>query len=138
MDGPQTPVQPDFGGLTCLTGVGTAQLWQLTPEQLTQFTAKNPFERFLAGRPKVPDALLEKLRTMDIGIEDKVAGGTLRHRRSGAAFSPFDSKHGCLWYRNTFGARSRSLTVTQSFMSIAECVASTDEQGRLTAGRYDC
>ena len=39
-----------------------AQLWQLTPEQLTQLTAKNPFERFADGRPKVPDVLLEKLR----------------------------------------------------------------------------
>ena len=55
---------------------GRAQLWQLTPEQLTQFTAKNPFERFPDGRPKVPDTLLEKLRTLDIGIEDMV--GTIR------------------------------------------------------------
>jgi 4-hydroxy-4-methyl-2-oxoglutarate aldolase len=57
-------------------GLGWTQLWQLTPEQLTQLTAKNPFDRFADGRPRVPDALLEKLRTMDIGIEDMV--GTLR------------------------------------------------------------
>jgi regulator of RNase E activity RraA len=53
-----------------------AQLWKLTPEQLTEFTAKSTFERFPDGRPKVPDALLEKLRTMDIAIEDMV--GTVR------------------------------------------------------------
>ena len=54
------------------TGVAGAQLWQLTPEQLTQYTPGNPFERFPDGRPKVPDDLLDKLRTMDIGIEDMV------------------------------------------------------------------
>src|SRR4051794_28643686 len=47
-----------------------AQLWKLTPEELTKLTAKSTFERFSDGRPKVPDALLQKLRTMDIGIED--------------------------------------------------------------------
>jgi len=31
---------------------------------LLQYTAQNPFERFPDGRPKVPDALLEKLRDM--------------------------------------------------------------------------
>ena len=54
------------------TGFAGAQLWQLTPEQLTQYTPGNPFERFPDGRPKVPDDLLDKLRTMDIGIEDMV------------------------------------------------------------------
>lgn len=48
------------------------QLWKLSPEELTKFTAKSTFERFPDGRPKVPDALLEKLRTMDIGIEDMI------------------------------------------------------------------
>lgn len=52
------------------------QLWKLTPEELTKLTAKSAFERFPDGRPKVPDALLQKLRTMDIGIEDMV--GALR------------------------------------------------------------
>lgn len=56
--------------------VANAQLWQLTPEQLTQLTPGNPFERFPDGRPKVPDEVLEKLRKMDIGIEDMV--GALR------------------------------------------------------------
>lgn len=59
-------------GFVLTAALGHAQLWQLTPEQLTQLTAKNTFERFSDGRPKVPDELLEKLRTMDIGIEDMV------------------------------------------------------------------
>jgi len=49
-----------------------AQLWKLTREELVQLTAKSTFERFPDGRPKVPDNLLNKLRTMDIGIEDMV------------------------------------------------------------------
>jgi regulator of RNase E activity RraA len=48
------------------------QLWKLTPEQLTQMTAKSAFERFPDGRPKVPDRMLEKLRDMDIRIEDMI------------------------------------------------------------------
>lgn len=39
-----------------------AQLFTLTKEQLIEFTAQNPFERFPDGRPKVPDALLERAR----------------------------------------------------------------------------
>lgn len=39
-----------------------AQLFTLTKEQLIEFTAQNPFERFPDGRPKVPDALIERAR----------------------------------------------------------------------------
>jgi 4-hydroxy-4-methyl-2-oxoglutarate aldolase len=41
-----------------------AQMHTLTREQLMQYTQQNPFERFPDGRPKVPDALLEKLKAM--------------------------------------------------------------------------
>lgn len=50
----------------------SAQLWKLSPEELTKLTAKSAFERFPDGRPKVPDPLLQKLRTMDIAIEDMI------------------------------------------------------------------
>ncbi len=39
-----------------------AQVFSFTREQLIEFTAKSPFERFEDGRPKVPDALLEKVK----------------------------------------------------------------------------
>jgi 4-hydroxy-4-methyl-2-oxoglutarate aldolase len=39
-----------------------AQLFRLTPEELTEITADNPFPRFPDGRPKVPDALLERAK----------------------------------------------------------------------------
>lgn len=38
------------------------QIFTWTREQMVQFTAQNPFERFPDGRPKVPDALLEKVK----------------------------------------------------------------------------
>lgn len=41
-----------------------AQVFTLTKEQLIKYTAQNPFERFEDGRPKVPDALLEKMKDM--------------------------------------------------------------------------
>jgi 4-hydroxy-4-methyl-2-oxoglutarate aldolase len=43
---------------------GRAQLFTFTKEQLTELTAQNPFERFPDGRPKVPDALIERARGM--------------------------------------------------------------------------
>jgi len=40
------------------------QIFNLGKEQLIRYTAQNPFDRFPDGRPKVPDALLEKLKDM--------------------------------------------------------------------------
>jgi regulator of RNase E activity RraA len=45
---------------------GQAQVFSFTPEQMKQYTAKNPYERFPDGRPKVPDNLLAKLKTVVI------------------------------------------------------------------------
>jgi regulator of RNase E activity RraA len=39
-----------------------AQLFTLTKEQLVEWTSTNPYERFPDGRPKVPDALIERAR----------------------------------------------------------------------------
>ena len=39
-----------------------AQLFTLTREQMVEYTAQNPFERFPDGRPKVPDALIARVR----------------------------------------------------------------------------
>jgi regulator of RNase E activity RraA len=51
-----------------LTGIGfaaavpNAQLFTLTKDQLVEWTAANPFERFADGRPKVPDRFLDRAR----------------------------------------------------------------------------
>ncbi len=53
----------------CLGAVMTpvlarAQLFTLPREQMIELTAQNPFERFPDGRPKVPDALIERARAL--------------------------------------------------------------------------
>ena len=45
-----------------------AQVFTFTKEQLIEYTQKNPFDRFEDGRPKVPDALLEKCK--DLSAEE--------------------------------------------------------------------
>jgi regulator of RNase E activity RraA len=49
--------------LSCV-GPASAQLFQWTPEQLIKYTAKNPYERFPDGRPKVPDEMLNRLKPL--------------------------------------------------------------------------
>ena len=49
----------------CLRCVlASAQIFTFTREQMIEYTAQNPFERFEDGRPKVPDALLEKCKEL--------------------------------------------------------------------------
>jgi 4-hydroxy-4-methyl-2-oxoglutarate aldolase len=45
-----------------------AQVFTFTHDQMIKYTAKNPFERFEDGRPKAPDALLEKCK--DLSAEE--------------------------------------------------------------------
>lgn len=40
----------------------SAQVNSFTRDQMVKYTAQSPYERFPDGRPKVPDALLEKFR----------------------------------------------------------------------------
>jgi regulator of RNase E activity RraA len=39
-----------------------AQIFTLTKDQMIEYTAQNPFERFADGRPKVPDAMIARAR----------------------------------------------------------------------------
>jgi 4-hydroxy-4-methyl-2-oxoglutarate aldolase len=48
--------------LVCGSVLAPAQLFTLNKDQMVKFTAKNPYERFEDGRPKVPEALLDKVR----------------------------------------------------------------------------
>jgi len=54
-----------------------AQVFTFTREQMIQYTAKNPYERFEDGRPKVPDALLEKFQ----GLSSEEVWGVLTSRQ---------------------------------------------------------
>lgn len=46
------------------SGYADAQLFQFTKQELLDYTAQNPFDRFPDGRPKVPDGMLERARQM--------------------------------------------------------------------------
>jgi len=48
-----------------------AQVFSLSKDQMIELTAANPFERFADGRPKVPDALIE--RTRELSAEEVFA-----------------------------------------------------------------
>jgi regulator of RNase E activity RraA len=54
-----------------------AQVFTFTREQMVQYTAKNPYERFEDGRPKVPDALLAKFH----GLSSEEVWGVLMSRQ---------------------------------------------------------
>ncbi|HEY3838176.1 MAG TPA: dimethylmenaquinone methyltransferase [Bryobacteraceae bacterium] len=43
-----------------------AQIYTLSRDQLVKMTAENPYDRFPDGRPKVPDAVLEKCKGLSI------------------------------------------------------------------------
>jgi 4-hydroxy-4-methyl-2-oxoglutarate aldolase len=45
---------------------GSAQVVELPRERMIEFTAKNPFDRFPDGRPKVPDELLARIRNVTL------------------------------------------------------------------------
>ena len=42
------------------------QVFRLSREQLVKYTAKNPFERFPDGRPKVEDKMLERVKGLSL------------------------------------------------------------------------
>ena len=42
--------------------ISHAQIFSLTKDQMIEYTAQNPFERFPDGRPKVPDGLIERAK----------------------------------------------------------------------------
>jgi 4-hydroxy-4-methyl-2-oxoglutarate aldolase len=50
--------------IAVLAPVTRAQLFTLTRDQLVAYTPDNPFERFVDGRPKVPDALMARAKTL--------------------------------------------------------------------------
>jgi 4-hydroxy-4-methyl-2-oxoglutarate aldolase len=50
------------GFFFCLTASG--QVFTFSRDQMVKYTAKNPYERFEDGRPKVPDTVLEKFKSL--------------------------------------------------------------------------
>ena len=49
-----------------------AQLYTFSRQQLIDYTAKSPFERFPDGRPRIPESMIERAR--DLSSEEVWAG----------------------------------------------------------------
>jgi 4-hydroxy-4-methyl-2-oxoglutarate aldolase len=70
-----------------VAGVAThGQVFKLSREQMVKYTPKNPFDRFPDGRPKVPDALLERVK----GLSLEEAWGILLNRGYRHQFAGWD------------------------------------------------
>jgi regulator of RNase E activity RraA len=54
--------------LAAATEPAFGQVFSFSKEQMVRYTPENPFERFPDGRPKVPDALLERVK--NVSVED--------------------------------------------------------------------
>lgn len=54
-----------FLALLLVAPVG-AQVFRLTPEQMTKYTPLNPYPRFADGRPKVDDRILERVKGLSL------------------------------------------------------------------------
>lgn len=52
----------------CFANRVTAQVHSLSPEQMKHYTPQNPFDRSEDGRPRVPDAILDTIRAMEIDV----------------------------------------------------------------------
>src|SRR5260221_14140227 len=53
-----------FFGLAMTAGPARAQLVTFSKQDLVDYSAQSPFERFPDGRPKVPDNLLQQAREL--------------------------------------------------------------------------
>ena len=66
----------------------SAQLWSWTKDQMTEYTKAWTGERFPDGRPKVPDAMLQRAREMSME-EIVVPGGGARGGGGGGGYSQY-------------------------------------------------
>jgi len=64
MTGPARLTLTIAAAAALLPAIGHAQLFTLTRDQMIEYTAQNPFDRFPDGRPKVPDGLIARARGM--------------------------------------------------------------------------
>src|ERR1035441_10578955 len=81
--------------LALLAAVGArGQINNLTREEMIKYTAPNPFDRFPDGRPKIPDALIEKFKDLSseelLGAGQPPAGDNSRYFGSGPAVTYTD------------------------------------------------
>src|SRR5690242_9962790 len=69
-----------------LVGPAEGQLFHLNREQMIRYTAKNPYDRFPDGRPKVDDKILKRVK----GLSLEEAWGLLRNKGYKYQFAGWD------------------------------------------------
>jgi regulator of RNase E activity RraA len=67
-------------GLGVAAPAAKAQVFAFSKEDLIEYTAKNPFDRFPDGRPKIPDALIERARGLSMEEILGIAGQGYRNQ----------------------------------------------------------
>ena len=93
-----------------------AQVFSFNHEQMLKFTPLNPFERFEDGRPKVPDALLEKVN----GLSAEEVWTVL-------SAAKFDNQYEGNWQLLHPGRKLVGRAVTAQFMPIRSDLADVVE-----------
>src|SRR3954454_4317151 len=63
-----------------------AQVFRLSGDQMLKYTSKNPFPRFPDGRPKVDDAILQRVKAMSV----EEAWGILQNKGYRHQFAGWD------------------------------------------------
>ena len=104
----------------------SAQIFQWTPEQLTKYTAKNPYDRFPDGRPKVPDEMLERMK----GLIAEEVQAVLPNR---GFPNQFESRDGWKVLQPTQKMVGRVFTV--QFMPLRGDIAEVDEAEAKAKGK---
>ncbi len=99
--------------------LGRAQVFTFTREQMMEYTTKSPYERFPDGRPKVPDAVIEKLK--NVLIEE--GWGLLRGKG-------FPNQYEGDWKVLNSGTKLVGRAVTVQFMPVRADVAEAMEAAR--------
>lgn len=100
-----------------------AQVFTFTRDQMIRYTAKNPFERFDDGRPKVPDRLLEKVK----GLTAEEIFGVLPGNK-------YPNQFEGNWRLLHPGRKLAGRAVTAQFMPYRPDVAETSESDAIAKG----
>lgn len=100
-----------------------AQVHMFTKEQMLEYTAKNPYARFDDGRPKVPDEVLEKIKTLSV---EEVWGPLQGTPYANTYEGNFQQLHP--------GVKLVGRAVTAQFMPTREDVQSVEDKGAAAKG----
>ncbi|WP_051670814.1 RraA family protein [Bryobacter aggregatus] len=101
----------------------SAQVHLFSKDQMIQYTAKNPYERFADGRPKVPDAVLEKMKGLSVEEIWKILNSSGYQNTYAGDFQQLHS-----------GMKLIGRAVTAQFMPAREDIMEVEDKGASDRG----